>query len=288
MSHTLVQSALSKAAAAFAAVVAMLVGLAGPAAATPSVATGGSHPATEVTVNCATGTIDVRVVNPTSEPTLVVVDIDGDLRGYGPLDPGDEWNDSFPAVENQIMHIESATGDFVDDVIFDCALPEPAYEVIADCTTGEAHARLTNTGNDVASIGVAYPDVMHMEIDLAPGAQHDWLLVVAPGETVDFDVLSVNESIGHEHFEFTCEAPEEPIVELEPIPAAAPAAAERPPVASDEVVTETLVESAAVAPQVSVDAGDSSHGALLLGLALVGLVAMGGLGFALGRRWDEV
>jgi hypothetical protein len=232
---------------------------------------------------------------------LVVVEIDGEEKGYGPLAPGDEWNDSFPAVENQVVHIDSLSGNFVDDVKYDCAFPQPAYEVIADCATGQAHARLTNTGDDVASIGVAYPGVMHMEIDVAPGAQHDWLLMVEPGETVDFDVLTVFESIGHEHFEFQCA---DPVVAPTPTPAPAAVAAAETPTgtpaektavaevtpADESSGTATAVVSGqdlAAGPQSLVDPDDGS-GTILLGaigvLSVVILAAMAGLGFLLGRR----
>jgi hypothetical protein len=305
MSHKLFRSTLAKATAALVAAVAFLVVLAGWASANPSsqsAAAGGSSPGTDVTVNCLAGTIDVRVVNPTSEPTLVVVEIDGQEKGYGPLAGGDEWNDSFPAVENQVVHIESVSGNFVDDVKFDCAFPEPAYEVIADCATGQAHARLTNTGNDVASIGVAYPGLMHMEIDVAPGAQHDWLLMVGPGETVDFDVLSVLESIGHEHFEFECEAP---VIEPSPTPTtAAVVAAEAPdetPAPTEETVvaevppsddsngtaTALVVDDLAAGPESAVDPDDGSSVVLVGAIGAVSglvLAAMAGLGFLVGRR----
>ncbi len=136
MSHTPFRSTLAELAAVLVTGAALLTALSGSAAASPSnpaSAAGASGPSTDVTVNCLAGTLDVRIANPTSEPTLVVVEIDGELKGYGPLAAGDEWNDSFPATENQVVHIDSASGSFVDDVKYDCAFPQPAYEVIADC-----------------------------------------------------------------------------------------------------------------------------------------------------------
>ena len=174
-------------------------------------------PSAEVTVNCETNTIDVRVGNPTEDWISTEVWVDGAVFGSGLAAPGQQVLVSIAASENEEFHLEVSVITqgllFDDDVKFDCVFPAPEYDVLSDCETGQAHARLVNNGDDTAYIGIQYPDVMHMEIEIAPHSSENWLLAVDPGEVVEFDVTASNVAIGSEILDFVCESPVEPTPE---------------------------------------------------------------------------
>jgi hypothetical protein len=221
-------------------------------------------PGSSAEPNCETNTIDVSLVNNTSELWWIDIYADDQLIGDGllfPIPDGPpilEDSELIVVEENQSVHIligafDSPGADMHtlldQNITLDCLLPSPSYGVLSDCESGQAHARLINHGDDTASIGVQYPGAMHVEIKIAPHSSEDWLLAVSPGESIDFDVTSNDIAIGTEHLDFICEAAEEPAAAPAEEPAAAPA--EQPAAAPAEQPAESddaAVEGVGIAP----------------------------------------
>jgi hypothetical protein len=187
-------------------------------------------------------------------------------------------------------------------VTLDCLLPAPSYEIIENCETHQSYARLINDGDDTAYMGVQYPDVMHMEIEVAPHSSQDWLLAVSAGGSVEFEVVSSGVTLGTEVFEFTCPvAP--PAATPEPAPAqpasttvtvadaSEPAPTEVAPIEVDlsagdiagadaEQPTEASDGDEELAAPVEIELAGSEHGnglTVAIALVLIGLTALGGV-----------
>lgn len=275
-------------------------------------------PTAEIEVNCDTNTIEVLVTNNTTKWFWVEVSVDDVLAESGVSNPNSENPWEIPATENVGFHVlvtAVTVGPIFDDVVtVDCLLPQPAYEILTDCDTGQAHARLINHGDDTAYIGVQYPDVMHQEVEVAPHSSVDWLLAVAPGESIDFEIKASNVVIGTEHVDFVCEVPEAPtpVPTEEPVEAAEESPAEPVEEPTEAPVEETIDESAddelvqpipvelaadepaddevaddevAAGPGVAVSpAGSSGGGTMAIVLVGLGLVVLMGVALATTRR----
>jgi hypothetical protein len=170
-------------------------------------------PTATVNMSCDANTVQVLVGNKTLKAHFAEITVDGDTTGHH-VPVGQARERVINLAENESAHIEVSVlqeGVILDATYtMDCILPDPAYKILADCDTGQAFARLINHGDDTAYMGVQYPSVMHMEIAIAPHSSQDWLLAVSPGETVGFDVMASNASIGSEELTFTCEEPAAP------------------------------------------------------------------------------
>lgn len=171
------------------------------------------RPTAEVEVDCESGTVDISVGNNSLNHWFIEISADGEVIGGGPIAPNHAMFEQIELAENDAVDVivSILTVDTLIDETFtmDCLVPLPDYDIIADCDTGQAWARLINHGDDVALLGVQYPDVMHMEIEVEPHDSEDWLLAVSPGETVEFDIVSSNVSLGSEILDFTCEDPQQ-------------------------------------------------------------------------------
>ena len=249
--------------------------------------------------NCDTGTIDVTVSNKTVNYYWIDIYADDVFVGSGELNPGAEQSEQIPADENQAIHVMVgvifAETALLDEVItLDCLAPLPAYQILTSCETGQAHARLINHGDDTALLGVQYPDVMHMEIEVAPHSSEDWLLAVSPGESIDFDIVSNNVAIGSEHLDFVCEVAEEPantpvdqpVEPVEPAEAIEEAVAQEPApvVPTQEPAAPTTVDQPAPVPteDTDIDTNDAAGDELAAGSDLLIGTDNSGNGMALG------
>jgi hypothetical protein len=255
------------------------------------------RPTATAQVNCETGQVDVQVGNKTSNAWMIAIAADGDVVDGGPLAPGSALLAHVEIAENQTMQIEVTGGADITildtEVTADCLVALPSYEVLTDCDSAQAHARLLNHGDDTASMGIQYPAVMHMEIDVAAHSSEDWLLAVTPGETVEFDVVVSNESIGTEQLTFNCppdeETPVEPVPEAETpvdqtttddtdsvdegtVDEGTVAEADEGTVATDDedLADDDGVEELASGTEIRL-ANDAPNSAVALGIVLIGL-----------------
>ena len=204
-------------------------------------------PSVNAEVNCETGTVDISVSNYTPAPWFVWLYVDDDSVKNGLIPSSGGSEEELVAVEeNQSIHVLIKAAVFMtteidtlldQEIKLDCLFPSPSYEVLSDCDLGQSHARLINHGDDTANIGVQYPDLPHMEIEIAAHSSEDWLLAVSPGESIDFDITSNDIAIGSEHLDFICEAAEEP--------AAAPVDQPVEPVEPDEAIEEPVAQEPA-------------------------------------------
>ncbi len=255
------------------------------------------RPTVTAEVNCDAERIDVQVGNKTAAAWQIEITADDVVLTGGALGPNMAMAADIDVAENQTVHVEviggAATQLLDADITADCLLPLPSYEILTDCESGQAHARLINHGDDTAFMGVQYPAVMHMEIEVAPHSSEDWLLAVGPGETVEFDIMASNASIGSEALTFDCpvaaeeQVPADPTPEPEAQPEADTDATETDtttepdPVEPDsgemeEQATDSNVEELAAGPDIiaggtNVGSDDVPGTGVALGLVLIGL-----------------
>lgn len=165
----------------------------------------------EVTPDCTAGTpVAVKLGNTTQFATLVDTKVDGILVDSQVVGAQMAGYVDLGFTENQTSQVEVTAGTKVlfDSVVsLDCLLPNPSYSITTDCATTEAHAVLKNTGDDTALMGVRYPDAIYMLEEVAPHSSIQWLLGVAPGESIDFDVMWGESILGSEHLDFECAPP---------------------------------------------------------------------------------
>ena len=174
-------------------------------------------PTASVEVSCANETATARIENPTGNFHPFAVRVDGDLVDSGTTVPNGASPVSFPLSENETVAVEiEVGGDVLIDQEFtrDCLLPDPSYDLLEDCESGQAHARLVNNGDDVARMGIDYGGVPVVLQSVAPHSSIDWLLAVDPGESVDFTVKFGDVDLGTESIAFSC--PEEPTTTTTP------------------------------------------------------------------------
>ncbi len=209
-------------------------------------------PTATVNMSCDANTAQVLVGNKTLKAHFAEITVDGDTTGHQ-VPAGQARERVINLAENDSAHIEVSVlqeGVILDATYtMDCILPDPAYKILADCDTGQAFARLINHGDDKAYMGVQYPSVMHMEIAIAPHSSQDWLLAVSPGETVSFEVMASNASIGSEELTFTCEEPAAPAPPA-PTPTPAPTAQPQGSGGVIEPVGNTGVDTETDAPEI--------------------------------------
>jgi hypothetical protein len=270
-------------------------------------------PTADVVVDCdATDRVRVEVGNHTTASFLVETHVDNAPVDSQWVNPDNAHGLALDFAENDTHDVAVTTGAttlFEEAVTLDCLVPAPSYETIQNCDTQQAHARLVNDGDDTAWMGVQYPDVTHMEIEIAPHSSKDWLLAVSAGESVAFEVVSSGVTLGSEVFEFTCPvappaatpepAPAEPTTG--PVPVAdttEPAPIEVAPIEVDLSVGDTTSAEAEppaevaggneeLAAPVEIELAGSEHGngpAIAMGLVLVGLTALGGVVVAATRN----
>ena len=158
------------------------------------------RPTAQAEVSCESGTVEIEIGNKTPNHWFIEVWADGAVIGGGPIAPNNAMVEQVALAENESTHVivSVLTETTLIDETFtmDCLTPLPDYDVFASCGSGQAWARLINHGDDTAYMGVQYPDVMHMEIEVAPHSSEDWLLAVSPGQSVEFEVMASNVSIG--------------------------------------------------------------------------------------------
>ena len=201
-------------------------------------------PSGSVEVSCTAEAATARVDNPTGNFQSITISVNGSIIGSDNTSPGATYAVDFSLAENQSAAVEILNGTTAildEDITRDCLLPDPSYQLLTGCESGQAHARLINNGDDVASMGVSYGAVPYVPQQVAAHTSIDWLLAVDPGETVDFTVKSDGVDLGTESFTFECA--EEPAEEV--TPPAGPATPETPtPSSSTPVPTPTTPDTA--------------------------------------------
>ncbi len=212
-------------------------------------------PSADVVVDCAaTDQVRVEIGNHTASFFIVETSVDAVLVDTQFVGPDNAHGLSLDFAENEAHDVAVTAGTttlFEETVTLDCLLPAPSYEIIENCETHQGYARLINDGDDTAYMGVQYPDVMHMEIEVAPHSSEDWLLAVSASGSVEFDVVSSGVTLGTEVFELTC-------------PVAPPAATPEPAPAQPASTTVTVADASEAAPtevapiEVDLSAGDTT------------------------------
>ena len=213
-------------------------------------------PKASVEVSCTDETATAHIENPTGNFHPFAVRVDGNLVDSGTTVPIGLSPVSFPLTENETVAVEVEVGGNVlidQDFTRDCLLPDPSYDLLENCDSGQAHVRLVNNGDDVANMGVAYDGVPYVLQSVAPHSSIDWLLAVDPGESADFTVKFGHDvDLGSESFTFAC--PEEPApvtppetpnpgVETEtPNPVTPTEPSEGPDASSSQELAEAIVE----------------------------------------------
>ena len=224
-------------------------------------------PKASVEVSCTDETATAHIENPTGNFHPFAVRVDGNLVDSGTTVPIGLSPVSFPLTENETVAVEVEVGGNVlidQDFTRDCLLPDPSYDLLENCDSGQAHVRLVNNGDDVANMGVAYDGVPYVLQSVAPHSSIDWLLAVDPGESADFTVKFGHDvDLGSESFTFAC--PEEPApvtppetpnpgVEVEP-----PAPVTPPETPNPGVETETPNPVTPTEPSEGPDASSSQE-----------------------------
>lgn len=272
-------------------------------------------PSADVVVDCAaTDQVRVEIGNHTANFFVVETSVDAVLVDTQLVGPNNAHGLALDFAENDTHDVAVTAGTttlFEQAITLDCLLPAPSYEIIQNCDTDQAYARLVNDGDDTAYMGVQYPDVMHMEIEIAPHSSEDWLLAVPAGGSVEFEVVSSGATIGSEVFEFTCPvAPPAPTPQPAPSPAPAgptpapaivndasePAPTDVAPIPVDLAADGTTSADAEppevpdsdeeIAAPVAVELAGSEHGnglAIAVALVLIGLTILGGVVLATTR-----
>lgn len=188
-------------------------------------------PSASVSVSCGAETATITVKNPTTSAFIVSIEVDGQSVGGGLVGAKNQRAEVFPLAENATKAVEVSRGDVVmvdEEVTRDCLLPAPAYQVLSNCDAEQAHVRLVNNGDDDALMAVQYNDDAYAHQAIAPHSSKDWLLSVAPNESVAFKVLHDSTVLGNETLDFDCavEPPVEPPAVVPPVepPAVVPPA----------------------------------------------------------------
>ncbi len=227
------------------------------------------NPTAEVVVDCeADPQVRVDIGNTTDSFRWVEVFADGDSVEAVIVAPGSAGLVELDFSENDSKQIRVESGDltmFDDTVELDCLLPAPSYEIVENCNTGLAHARLINLGDDSVGMGVAYPDVMYMQEVVSPHSFIDWLLADPIDGAIVFDVMADDVVIGSEIVEMDCEVPAVPTPEVTPEATPEPevgveAAEENAPIEVDleEVTVDASTETSEPTQTVDTEADGGS------------------------------
>jgi hypothetical protein len=198
------------------------------------------NPTADVVVDCgADPQVRVDISNTTDSFHWIEVFVDGDSVQSGVVGPDTAVPIGLDFAENDSKEIRVEAGDltmFDDTVELDCVLSAPSYEILENCDTGQAHARLINLGDDSVLMGVAYPDVMYVQEVVSPHSFIDWLLANPGDGAIAFDIMADDVVIGSEIVQMDCEVPAEPTPEVTPEATPAPeveAAEENAPIEVD-------------------------------------------------------
>jgi len=216
-------------------------------------------PSASVAVSCTSETATVTVKNPSFNSFLVTVKIDGSYYAGGQALSKQQWTTTFPLQENQSKTVKvTGSSTLMDkEVTRDCLLPAPTYQVLSNCDTEQAHARLINNGDDTAMMAVQYGNALFTTQPVAAHSSKDWLLDVAPGESASFTVRHGAVEVGSETLDFECEppTPEGPATPETPATPATPATPESPGTDSGNTAVDTNTEDTDDAENASVAPG---------------------------------
>ncbi len=176
-------------------------------------------PSASVAASCNSESGTVTVSNPTNNVYALKVIVDGVQIATTIVSPNNQYKKSFPLAENatKAVKVTRASVTMLDtDVKRDCLKPAPAYDVLTNCDTEQAHARLINNGDDTAMMAIQYGEGAYAHQPVAAHSSKDWLLTVSPNESVSFNVVHSSTILGSEDLLFDCpvEVPEVEVPEV--------------------------------------------------------------------------
>jgi len=180
----------------------------------------------------------VTVSNSTNNAYAFKITVDGVQIDQSVVGPNKQYKKSFPLGENETKAVKVTRASvtmFDDEVTRDCLTPAPAYEVLTNCVTEQAHARLINNGDDTAKMAIQYGEGTYAHQAIGAHSSKDWLLTVNPNESVQFHVVHDSTILGTEDLFFDCPVVEPPVVE--------------PPVVEPPVTEPPVVEPPVTEPE---------------------------------------